>query len=73
MWSCLGTHFRVTADQPLQTFIGSNRIPCFGQQWASRQLPLDQHLFRVEIMITQTQFGLGGMEASDTCERLESE
>ena len=26
MWSCLGTHFRVTGDQPLLTFLGSKQI-----------------------------------------------
>ena len=29
MWSCLGTHFRVTGDQPPQTSLGSNRYPLF--------------------------------------------
>jgi hypothetical protein len=29
MWSCLGTHFRVTGDQPPHTFLGSNRYPLF--------------------------------------------
>jgi hypothetical protein len=30
MWSCLGTHFRVTGDQPTQTSLRSNRYPLFG-------------------------------------------
>jgi hypothetical protein len=29
MWSCVGTHFRVTGDQPPQTVPGSNRYPRF--------------------------------------------
>src|SRR5208282_1257676 len=29
MWSCPGTHFRVTGDQPHQTFLGSSRYPLF--------------------------------------------
>ena len=29
MWSCLGTHFRVTGDQPPQTLLEANRHPLF--------------------------------------------
>src|SRR5208282_682620 len=45
MWSCPGTHFRVTVDQPPQTFLGANRISRFGQQCAMRCLL--KHNFRV--------------------------